>query len=97
MPIYEYQCRVCGNVIERMRSIADRENPISDTEDELTPEEKKASKHFHSCLPTDFEFILSATPTTFRFNDFTGYRGLDETRGNRGSKRRKADKVAKQW
>ena len=97
MPIYEYQCKTCGHVITRMRSVNNRLNPIPDTEDELTPEDMRGHTSYHGCRPTDFEFVLSATPTTFRFNDFTGYRGLDETRGNRGPKRKKPDPVRKQW
>lgn len=91
MPIYEYQCKTCGHVIEEIRPIADREKPVRQ---ECAVTAGLPGKQDDFCT---FEFVLSATPTTFRFNDFQGYRGLDETRGMNGAKKRKPDKVLKQW
>jgi hypothetical protein len=91
MPIYEYQCKTCGHIVEELRSIADRERPVTSDCAQTFGLPGKADDF------CKFEFVLSATPTTFRFNDFTGYRGMDETRGNRGPKKRKVDKVLKQW
>jgi putative FmdB family regulatory protein len=100
MPIYEYQCAKCGEIREELRSIAESDLPLTGpcVDRPLHPIEVAAGVTRETKgTQCEFKRILSATPTTFRFNDFTGYGGLDRTRGNHGPVKRKVDKVAKQW
>ena len=71
MPIYQYRCE-CGQIREKLR-------PVRECNDDLKAE----------CLPElplvmggqkicTFKRILSPTPTTFRFNDRTGFKGLNK-------------------
>lgn len=67
MPIYEYKCNMCDKTTTALRPIAEYKEPLTT-----------------SCLNTDnpqvkchLKRILSPTPTTFRFNDNKGYKGLD--------------------
>lgn len=87
MPVYEYQCQTCGAVQTDLRPIADREKPLRL---DCVQTAGLPGKVDDFC---QFKFVVSATPTTFRFNDFTGYRGIDETRKMHGPIRRKKDPV----
>lgn len=74
MPIYEYRCRRCKHTAECMRPIAESKEPL--VIDCVCPAE--------GTLPGDeqctLDRILSPVPTTFRFNDFKGKKGLDKRR-----------------
>lgn len=76
MPIYEYKCNrkegSCGKVITELRPISKRNDPIMIDCD--NPE--------NGCGACPGKPIMSATPTTFRFNDRTGFKRLDKQRGS---------------
>lgn len=67
MPIYEYKCDGCKEVREKLRPVSEHKLPLD------------VPCNTSGCKGT-FKRILSPTPTTFRFNDFTGFKGLDKRR-----------------
>jgi len=71
MPIYEYRCDECTAVITKLRPISECKEPVEDDCKNGVADRKLCK----------FKRIMSATPTTFRFNDKTGFKGLDKKRG----------------
>ncbi len=72
MPIYEYRCDNCGETVEKFRPVSEYKEPFVGL---CTGGEPKGKV-------CEYSRILSPTPTTFRFNDNTGFKGLDKrTRG----------------
>ena len=79
MPTYEYRCGHCGEKREAIRPMSQSDEPLIAVcvDRPLTSIEKVAGLTPAQCT---FKRILSPTPTDFRFNDFTGYGGLDKRR-----------------
>lgn len=65
MPIYEYKCNMCDKVTKELR-------PVSECREPLTTPCLNVDKPEVKC---HLKRIMSPTPTTFRFNDNTGYKG----------------------
>ena len=70
-PVYEYRCNDCEEVRTSLRPVSERKRPLllpCVNSDDLKP---------GSAIQCKLKRILSPTPTTFRFNDRIGYKGLD--------------------